>query len=73
MNFQVGDLVMYFQSAEAKRHFCLVTGVDKLPDGETNGFVYVEWLTEHAKKTYTRYLSPSALRNDRNGYWEKVS
>ena len=73
MNFQVGDLVLYFQTVEAKRHYCLVTKIDKLPDGETNGFVYVEWLTEHAKKTYTRYLSPSALRNDRNGYWEKVS
>ena len=72
MNFQVGDLVLYFQIVEAKRHYCLVTKVDKLPDGATNGFIYVEWLTEHAKKTFTRYLAPSALHNDRNGYWEKV-
>lgn len=71
MNLQIGDLVLYFHIPDSKRHYCLVTKIEKLPDGSTNGFVCVEWLTEYAQKTYTRYLSPSALRNDRNGYWRK--
>lgn len=71
MKYQVGDLIRYFQVIEARQHLCLVTKVDELPDGAI-GFVYVEWLTEHAKKLYTRSLVPSAMRNDRNGYWEKL-
>lgn len=66
MKYQVGDLILYFQIPQAKRHFCLVTNV-------ADGFVYVEWLSEHAQKTYTKALPPSALRDDRNGYWRRLS
>ena len=72
MKFQVGDLVMYFHIAEARRNLCLVIKVDELPDGSV-GFVNVEWLTEFAKKNYTKSLPPSSFYLDASGYWSKLS